>query len=140
MSKGDDSAKNQARAQLESIIEMVDALDYVVDNGGEIEIDEGWPLDEEGVRTKIQEDPLSIEVRSDWETDGSNLRAGEFRILLCTGGPAVQIVGSLGEHKEPEKARIEYQDWGTPWTEYEEMTREEETKLISYCREFYFGD
>ena len=119
---------------------MVDALDYVVDNDGEIEIDEGWPLDEEGVRTKIQEDPLSIEVRSDWETDGSNLRAGEFRILLCTGGPAVQIVGSLGEHKEPEKARIEYQDWGTPWTEYEEMTREEETKLISYCREFYFGD
>ncbi|MDR6858912.1 hypothetical protein J2W96_005244 [Variovorax guangxiensis] len=41
----------------------------------------------------------------------------EFEILLCTGGPTVRIVGDLDHHGEPDRARIEYQDWFEPWRE-----------------------
>jgi hypothetical protein len=42
-------------------------------------------------------------------------KPSEFMILLCTGGPAVRIRGELDRYSEPEKPRIEYQDWFTPW-------------------------
>lgn len=67
---------------------------------------------------RIQEDPLSVEVRSDWVTPGEEMTAGEFQILLCTGGPAVRIMGELSDHGEPDRAWLEYQDWGTQWTRY----------------------
>lgn len=97
----------------------------------------------------ITESPLSVEVRSSWVPVGQSMDdpgAAEYCILLCTGGPAVRIVGELGRYSEPETARIEYQDWGTPWTEmgntaelsmtYSEM----ETTLMAYARQFWFGE
>jgi len=45
-------------------------------------------------------------------------RLPEFFILLCTGGPAVRIMGEIDDGLQPSRAWIEYQDWGTPWTEY----------------------
>lgn len=92
---------------------------------------------EEDARERIQEDPLSVEVRSDWETPGTELTAVEFSILLCTGGPAVRIRGELDEHKQPSRARMEYQDWGTPWTQYFDA---EQSTLIEYAQSFYFGE
>ena len=47
----------------------------------------------------------------------------EFEILLCTGGPACRIVGDLDESCQPSSARIEHQDWGTPWTELSRTRR-----------------
>ena len=60
-------------------------------------------------------------------------------ILLCTGGPAVRIVGDLNEHGEPDTARIEYQDWFTYW-ERLPIKREQEDLLLDYARCFYFGE
>lgn len=97
--------------------------------------------DAEAVRERIQEAPLSVEVRGDWVTPGDRDDHGmdppsEFRILLSTGGPALQIRGELNEHCEPCRAWLEYQDWGTPWTQFYDV---EQDTLLAFCREFYFG-
>ena len=100
-----------------------------------LEHEAGEYSDADEVRERIQEDPLSVEVRSSWVSLGDVLSADEFRILLCTGGPAVQIMGEL-DRGEPVRAWLEYQDWGTPWTQY--FGADADT-LLTYCREFYFG-
>lgn len=127
--KEKDNAKGQAKAQLESIKEMVAALD-VGDDAERCEAQE-----------TIQQDALCVEVRSDWHEPGGEVGISpcEYTILLCTGGPACRIIGNLTEHNEPETARIEYQDWGTPWTEYR-LTSEEEATVLRYAGCFYFGD
>ncbi len=91
----------------------------------------------EDAETRIQEDALSLEVRSGWVSLGDPLEAEEFNILLCTGGPAVRIVGELNQYREPHRARLEVQDWFTPWTEY--IGAEQEV-LLTYARCFYFGE
>ena len=154
-------AKDQAKIQLESVIAMVDRLEHCQecqdpDCGLDNEIIfkglsmfyNGKPATEEereqyhdkdDARQQIQEDPLSIEVRSGWQQPGSDLQPEEYMILLCTGGPAVRITGQLNEFSEPDSAVIEYQDWFIVWEEYF-TSREEEDKMIAYAREFYFGE
>lgn len=109
--------------------------------------------DHDAALEAIQESPLSVEVRSGWYGVYGGSESGkqpcEYQILLCTGGPAVRLVGELGRYSEPETARLEYQDWGTPWMElnnhalgtesmmsYDEMT----AVLLSYARQFWFGE
>jgi hypothetical protein len=87
-------------------------------------------------REAIQEDPLCVEIRSDWATSQKDFEPAEFAILLCTGGPACRIRGTL-DRGEPTRAWIEYQDWGTPWTEWHGADRD---TLLAYCREFYYGE
>lgn len=131
------AAKDQAKAQLESITEMVKAL--TVPNDEKIMAGSTEAYDE--ALQAIQEDALSVQVRSDWHEVGANrtdVTNGEFEILLCTGGPAVRIMGKL-ENAEPISAQIHYQDWGTPWTEYR-LTSDEEETVLTYCRCFYFEE
>jgi hypothetical protein len=102
---------------------------------------ESWH-DEERARERIQEDALSVEVRSDWHTPGSDdidTQDCEFAILLTTGGPAARIVGELDRYKQPCKARFEYQDWFKPWTEaYTDSA--DDAVMLRYAQQFYFGD
>lgn len=105
--------------------------------------DSGFEFDEDEARERIQEDALSVEVRSGWATVGETLEPSEFCILLCTGGPAVRIVGELNEHKEPDRARIEHQDWFKPWTTLSPSDYPpgfDNDVLLTYCRQFYFGE
>jgi hypothetical protein len=93
----------------------------------------------EDVEQAIAEDPLSIEVRSDWHGLGEfvdQARPAEFKILLTTGGPALRIMGEL-DNGEPTRAWLEYQDWGTPWTQYYDA---EQDVLLTYCRQFCFDN
>lgn len=90
---------------------------------------------EEEAREAIQNDPLEVQVRSDWTSPGEELTPVEFMILLSTGGPAVRIVGELSEHGEPDRAWLEYQDWGTPWTRYYPA---ESDVLVEYASNFCF--
>jgi hypothetical protein len=92
---------------------------------------------EDQARERIQEDALSVEVRSSWGNAGETLEAAEFRIVLCTGGPHVEIRGEIGTYGEPSRAWIQYQDWGTPMTQFFDI---EQSTLIEYCRQFYFGE
>jgi hypothetical protein len=89
---------------------------------------------------RIDEDPLSAEVRGDWHTPGETGEMVEYRILLCTGGPAVQIIGDLDDDGQPSSACLEYQDWGTPWTEFFDFKDDERDLLLAYAQHFYFGD
>lgn len=94
---------------------------------------------EDDARERIEQDPLDVQVRSDWYTPGDrDNKPSEFQILLCTGGPAVRIVGELDEHLQPCRAWIEYQDWFTPWSEAVGII--EQSTLLEYCRQFYFGE
>ena len=90
----------------------------------------------EDAHDRITEDALSVEVRSGWYNPGS-LDSGpeEFMILLCTGGPAVRIIGDL-DRGSPSRPRLECQDWFTPWTEVFDVDRD---VLQTYCEQFYFG-
>ena len=90
--------------------------------------------DEDDARARIREDALSVEVRSGWDVVGGDLSAEEFRIVLCTGGPHVEIRGEL-DNGTPSRAWMLYQDWGTPRTQYFDI---EQSTLLSYCQEFYF--
>ena len=92
--------------------------------------------DQDSARKAIQEDPLSVEVRSGWGNVGSEMQAEEFCILLCTGGPAVRIRGEL-DNGTPCRAWMEYQDWGTGWIQFYGANQD---TLLVYSSEFYFGD
>ena len=93
--------------------------------------------DADSVRRRIEESPLSVQIRSGWVSPGDDMQAEEFEILLTTGGPALRIRGELDEHKQADRAWLEYQDWGTPWTQYFEV---EQSTLLTFCQQFYFGD
>jgi hypothetical protein len=125
-----ENARNQALAQFASIREMVEALKAADDT------------DDDTAREAIEQDALSVEVRSGWASVGATLEPLEFRILLCTGGPAVQIVGELTEHNEAFEPRLQYQDWFTPWTDLHGADLPDDLAEIleAYCAVFYFGE
>jgi hypothetical protein len=129
--KEEERARDQAKAQLESITEMVNDLLKAQDEDNHTA--------EEDARERINEDALDVNIRSGWTVPGQKMKGEEFLILLCTGGPAVRIVGDLDQYSYPEKARIEYQDWFTPWIDYP-LTEEEEGKVLIYCQQFYFDN
>lgn len=102
------------------------------------------------VEEDIRANALSVEFRTGWYTfeQDSDRKPSEYRILLTTGGPALQLTGSLSEYGEPETAELEHQDWGTPWTrsfpyihtkDGVEWDAYQET-LLAFARCFYFGE
>lgn len=94
--------------------------------------------DEDHAREMAQESALSLELTGSW-TPGETPTADGFVILLSTGGPALRIVGELNQYQEPDRAWLEYQDWGTPWTEYHGDNSDQDA-LLTFCSCFYFGE
>jgi hypothetical protein len=132
-----DGGLSQAIAQFHSIVEMVAALRKADMTDDSRAID--------AARGTIEQDALSVEVRSDWYSPtGNGEGAGkptEYAILLCTGGPAVRIRGDLTRYCEPESAFIEYQDWFTGWTRWAPGNSDNVEKiLLAYAAVFYFGE
>jgi len=96
--------------------------------------------DADEARERIEEGPLSVQVRSDWHSPGAEPEPpDEYEILLSTGGPALRIVGDLDEHGQPTRARLEMQDWFTPWVEMV-LTSAEYDDLLTWASVFYFGE
>ncbi|MEM0133663.1 MAG: hypothetical protein QXU18_00330 [Thermoplasmatales archaeon] len=156
-------AREQARLQLDGIVRMVNRLDHATKcDGGENcelsgkEIIEGLGEfydggkatgeqreeyhDAERAGEAMDEDPLSIQLRTGWYTPGEREEASEYEILLCTGGPAVRIIGELDKNGQPRRAVLQYQDWHVPWTDYTDMSSEEHADLLSYAKHFNFGE
>lgn len=135
-------AEENAKAWLENILEMVSALKAFEDDDRDDEtpvtIDGDVMNSRDDVEERIQESPLSVQIRGGWHSVGEQAEDEEFEILLSTGGPALRIVGDLGQYK-PERPRLQYQDWGTPWTEYI-VTGEDREALETFCQQFYFGE
>lgn len=191
------NAKNQAQAQVASIVEMVEALhvDYdrlrelraeralltdeleaaaecvrhhhndelcedgqytehavyrlcrdelaswIDDNANELaELEEqaGDCESEEDARQRIEEDALSVEVRSGWFSPGGHMEAEEFRIVLCTGGPHVEIVGGIGMNGYAESVRVLYQGWFQGKQELI-LDPSEREAVLEYANCFWFG-
>lgn len=135
MKDTDEHARENAAAWLGSIIEMVDALNAA----GAADLPEEAQLDVEAADQRITESVLSVEVRSGWGAPGGEQEPQEYRILLGTGGPAVQLRGALNAYFEPDTVTMEYQDWGTPWTEYRATVAETDA-MLAFARRFWFGE
>ena len=152
-------AKSQAQAQLDSVVDMVAALDCdfmrleelqsLVNDGENLDEDECEELqelldaangcaDEDGAREAIEQDALAVEVRSAWQTPGCEMTADEYRIVLCTGGPHVEIQGDLSETGEPESADLFYSDWFQGLTRYPTNGAEQDA-LLKYAGCFLAG-
>lgn len=124
-----------------SIKELVSRLEDARENDdGTIEV----------VEEDVHAQALSVEVRSFWYTPGDDQqhKPGEYRILLTWGGPALQLVGELTEHGEPETAKLQHQDWGTGWTDsFPYITDREPVEweayketLLTFARCFWFNE
>ncbi len=121
MNKENEEEKNRAKAQAEAqfsgIKELLETLAKAQNNGNEEE--------ENTALEAILNDPLSVEIQR------------QYIILLCTGGPAVRIIGELDEYDQPATARLQFQDWFTPWTDLDQSESESDL-LVEYARHFYF--
>src|SRR3990167_6915642 len=111
-----DYGNSQAKTQLESIKGMVAALNVDYDRLEELRDMTNYFID------GVPADQMDME---------------ELEILLCTGGPAVRIIGDL-INGQPDCPVLQYQSWGTPWTTYPTTMDEYET-LLTYCERFYYG-
>ena len=89
------------------------------------------------LRESILNSALSVEFRSGWATFKEDFEAEEFKILLTWGGPALRIIGELDNYG-PVNPKLQYQDWGTPWTDFE-ITEDQQDALNWFCNCFYFG-
>ena len=147
MNTNTEHARHQAEAQMERIRQIMQwhthankcessrkcdhDLTAVSDYG--LTCNESFDVDT--VTQAINETPLSIEVRGGWLPVGTYEpdRPTDYRILLCVGGSAVRVVGWLDGYGNPETARLEYQDWFIPWTEFTS-----DYVLLDFARMFYY--
>ena len=91
------------------------------------------------IEYELQQRPLSVEVRSCWRSMNQPWEAGEYRILLSTGGPAMQVTGKLDMYDQPADAVVEVQDWFKPWTEITTTTPDQDAALLWFASLFYYG-
>ena len=100
-------ALTNCKGQLENIIELYNLRDVDMFMSGERDIEQ-----------EARDMALDVCYRSqDWVEVGRNesFEPTQGRILLSTGGPACQVVCDL-ENNWPSNPEIQWQDWGTPWT------------------------
>ena len=128
-----DNALRQALRQVAGIRELVAALVKAEEANDD--------RAREDAEQAIHEDPLSVEVRDGWYSPGGERgEPEEWNILLCTGGPAVRLIGTLGRYNEANNVEVEYQDWGTPWTALvpSQYADGDEEALLRYAN-FFLG-
>src|SRR5439155_17135058 len=133
-----DRAAQQAGAQLASIEDLVACLEHA-ESCTDTACGADCPHDVDEARDAITASALSVEVRTDWHGVGTDeaCKPTHYKILLCWGGPAVQIVGTLDNFNQPDSAKLQYQDWFAEWMDYP-LTQEEEETLVKYAQQFYF--
>jgi hypothetical protein len=95
---------------------------------------------ESEVREEMEQGALSVQVRSGWHNPGSPdaSEPEEYELLLSTGGPALRIVGDLA-NCYPTSARLQWQDWFTPWTDHE-TTDDDDKALLTFAGCYWFGE
>lgn len=108
---------------------MIDEEESAREELAELEAQANDCEDAEEAQQRIQDDPLSVEYRSGWSNPGEDLTPEEFRVVLCTGGPHVEIVGDLNQHGEPASVRVLYRDWGTSG----ELFDFDHDAVLTYC-------
>lgn len=126
-----ESDDEQAEAALRDWdAEFLEELDELIATAGD------WK-DWDEVKSAIEELPLCVESRNGWTSFGDTPTLEEFRITICTGGPHVEIRGEFDPREQPYRAWLQYQDWGTPMTQYFAI---EQSTLLDFCSNFYWGE
>lgn len=87
---------------------------------------------EDDARERIQVNPLSVEYRSDWVSYGEEMAPSEFRVVLCAGGPHVEIVGGV----DLSWIRVLYRDWG----DRGELFDFDRDAVVTYCQVIGVGE
>jgi len=129
-------ALENAKGHIESIVANFEDFTFLESLQVTTQEDEN-KLDE--IRESINNSALSVEFRSGWSTNSEKLEAEEFKILLTWGGPALRVIGDLDQYKQAENIKLQFQDWGTPWTDFQ-LSENQENALNWFCNCFYFGE
>lgn len=135
-------AISNAQAWMETIDAAMTALDSL-DAGAAPQAFDGDTFDNaDELRERLEEMPLSVQVRDGWRSPGQQheAEAEEYSILLSTGGPALRIYGMVNGCEEAETARLQYQDWGTPWTDLDCETNDLSDPVLAFARLFYLAE
>lgn len=120
-----DNSRHQAEVQLASIKEMLQVVENATDD------------EREAAEQAIYDDPLAVDVRSGWvNVWTTEFEPVEYRVLLCTGGPAVQLEGELDDRGQPYNVQLQHQDWFEPWQTVP-LTAEDTETLLTYARHFF---
>ena len=123
-------ALNNAIGHMESMVDDF-KKDQIFENLKDFE-------SQDQLRESILNSALSVEFRSGWySSPNEEINPEEFKILLTWGGPALRIIGKLDDYG-PIEPKLQYQDWGTPWTDFE-ITEDQQKALNWFCNCFYFG-
>ena len=48
-------------------------------------------------------------------------------------------IKELNQYKEPQNIKMQFQDWGTFWTDFK-ITEDQQEALNWFCNCFYFGE
>ena len=129
-------ALQNAIGHIESIVEDYENFNYIENLN--VTCDDDYEKQEK-IKESILNSALSVEFRSGWTSNPNDIELEEFKILLTWGGPALRVIGELNQYKEPENIKMQYQDWGTYWTDFK-ITEEQEKALNWFCSCFYFGE
>ena len=117
-----DNSRHQAEVQLTTIKAMLQAVENATGD------------EREAARTAIYDDPLAVDVRSGWvNVWAAEFEPVEYRVLLCTGGPAVQLEGELDDRNQPYNVQLQHQDWFEPWQTVP-LNAEDTEALLTYVR------
>jgi hypothetical protein len=135
-------AEENAQAWAEGIMELYNGY-HALENRDKdsVTIDGEEYTDSSEITDHVMEDPLSVEVRSDWHCLGDTEANEpiEFKILLSTGGPALRIIGDLSKYNQLENPTLQWQDWGTPWTTYNPTFPDTEESDWNEALDWYCG-
>lgn len=98
----------------------------------------------DAARDEAMQRPLSVEVRDAWRAptmpgEPIDQDPVEFSILLTTGGPGLRVWGDFGPGMAVDRAELQYQDWGTPWTVLH--TSDDEAEAVkAFAKAQYLGN
>jgi len=128
-------ALNNALGHLKEMVENYEIGSYIEQSNVTTQ-DQEEKLQE--IRESILNSALSVEFRSGWYSSlDDELVPEEFKILLTWGGPALRVIGEITDYGA-ENPKLQFQDWGTPWTDLE-ITEDQQDALNWFCNCFYFG-
>ena len=136
--KKENHALNNAIGHLKSMVENFEEISYLNSLNPTTEEQENRI---EEITQEVLNSALSLEFRSGWYSSlYDRVRIGEpeeFKILLTWGGPALRVIGEIEENYAV-NPKLQFQDWGTPWTDLE-ITEDQQDALNWFCNCFYFG-